>query len=67
MWDIAPPITAGSHMSKYVSILLAPFERGESTKANTFDEAVLLDDARAPWPGAAVMDIAKKRRLALRH
>ena len=30
-------------------LVLAPFERGESSKTGIFDEVVILDDTRVPW------------------
>ncbi|CAE7763388.1 NHX3 [Symbiodinium sp. CCMP2456] len=30
-------------------LVVAPFERGEGSKAGVFDEVLILDDVRAPW------------------
>ena len=48
------------------TILLAPFERGVTTKTKKFDEAISLQDSRAPWLGAAVERHAAARVAALR-
>ena len=43
-------------------MILAPFDRGQATKTNTFDEALSLDDVRAPWLGAALLRFVALRR-----
>ena len=47
-------------------ILLCPHESGVLTKVKTFDEALTLDDSRAPWLGGALGAHRERRIRALR-
>ncbi len=51
---------------KDFGILLCPHERKVMTKVRTFDEALTLDDARAPWLGPALGRHCARRRHVLR-
>ena len=51
--------------TRYYGMVLAPFERGISSKIGSFDEAVLLDDVRSPWLGEAIARHIVRRKLQL--
>ena len=44
-------VSQGGALEEYPHsiLVLAPFERGESSKTGIFDEVVILDDGRVPW------------------
>ncbi len=47
------------------TVLLRPFEQEMLTKTKGFDEAIALDDVRAPWLGRALGEVATRRRQSL--
>ena len=55
--DLVPPGDATLHWG----LMLAPFERGVSTKTGKFDESILLDDVTVPWLGKALQRHCKNR------
>ena len=64
--DVVPPVKwAGKKMQNW-SILLAPLEGLATTSSGPTDEALVLDDVRAPWLGEALSAQIEKRRLKLK-
>ncbi|CAE7720139.1 unnamed protein product [Symbiodinium sp. CCMP2592] len=55
--DFVPATKAYSH----AVLVLAPFERGESSKTGIYDETLILDDVRAPWLTQALEMHVKER------
>jgi hypothetical protein len=64
--DVIAPFSPGAIDCGHTSLIICPLERSVSTKTNTFDEAVMLDDARAPWLGPALLRYKRYRSEALR-
>ena len=62
--DVIQPV-AGEGVLGQWSLLLAPFERGVSTKTQHFDEAISLADSRAPWLGPLLGRLKARRRRQL--
>ncbi|CAE8582583.1 unnamed protein product [Polarella glacialis] len=58
--DIVKPVRIGG-MNQHV-LVLAPFERGESTKTGQYDQTVELDDVRLPTLGGLLCEQAERRR-----
>jgi len=53
--------------SAHWSLLLSPFIREKPTKTGGFDEAISLEDARAPWLGQLLQKQVLKRRQQCRQ
>ncbi|CAE7820938.1 unnamed protein product [Symbiodinium necroappetens] len=45
-------------------LVVAPIERGESSKAGIYDEVLILDDTRAPWLERAMQHHVTRRKKA---
>ena len=60
--DLVDPPPAEAQLGKHYVLLLAPQERGERTKTNTFDETVILDDTRHLALGAQLKQLKEFRR-----
>ena len=54
--DVIPPVQGGGPGCEHYSLLLAPFERAVATKTQGYDEALMLDDARAPLDALSIED-----------
>lgn len=57
--DVVPKKNAGDHPL----VILAPFERGESSKTGIYDEVLILEDTRASFLGPIVCSLAKQKEL----
>ena len=62
--DLLDAPAAVSGMAPYPALLVAPEERGESTKTGTFDQTVLLDDSRDSMLGPDLLRHRDARRAA---
>ena len=63
--DIQPEdVTAGQGRLgaefRHTTVLLAPFQRGKSTKTNEFNDSVIFDTQGREWIGAVLATLAKK-------
>jgi hypothetical protein len=45
-------------------LILAPFERGESSKTGIYHETIMLDDVHAPWLGEMLKLQISRQRVA---
>ena len=63
--DVIDPV-AGSKGLGHYTLMLAPFERGIASKTGKYDDAVALNDSRAPWLGRALAKFRDHRRLHFR-
>ena len=61
--DLVDPPPVEAQLGRHHVLLLAPQERGERAKTNTFDETVILDDVRHPELGQQLKQL-KEFRLA---
>ena len=55
--DVVPSNSSFSHDV----IVLAPMERGETSKAGVFDETLVLDDVRMPCLGKLLVELSQKQ------
>ncbi|CAK9112246.1 unnamed protein product [Durusdinium trenchii] len=61
----AEDVVAPNRDFNFPVIVLGPLERGVASKVGIYDEALILDDVRAPWLGKLLIEQSKQQVKAL--
>jgi len=62
--DVVPPVKDSATPARDFTVILAPFEREEATKAGAYDESVVLDSRREDFLGELSGALAEQRQAA---